>query len=122
MEPGSWPRRRARLAEEDAARSEGQAAVHPQGQGAFDLLLCGYYMWKFSNVVDACREEVKRTWDPSKSIEDICSDPDVAGSPEDQYVKCIFRKNRNAAKKFMKHCANFAASYGSGKLPGAKPT
>jgi RHS repeat-associated protein len=93
----------------------------PYGEGAIDILLCMYYGFRLSDEADACREEVKKTWDPSRSIEELCSDPNAGGSPEQSYANCLLRKNRKLANKFFKYCGRTAAGYGSGNLPGAKP-
>lgn len=101
----------------DAASAGGA----PQA-GVFSALMCAYYLWKSSGLLDQCRAEY------NEKCQDLTSDDclewmDGAGFPSDGVMKCVGRKDPKALQQMLKWCAKTATgSYGGSKYTMVDPS
>jgi hypothetical protein len=104
-----------------AETTAGGGSPMPQA-GVFSALMCSYYLWKYSDLLDQCRNEY------NQHCEDLTSDEclgwmDGAGYPSDAIMQCAGRKNPDALRSMLKWCAKTATgSYGRSKYTSVDPS
>jgi hypothetical protein len=91
--------------------------------GVFSAIMCGYYLWKYSDLLDECRAEYNKNCNEDLTSDTCLEWMDGAGFPSDAIMRCAGRKNPTALMHMLKWCAKTATgSYGRSKYTMVDPS